>query len=146
MFRKNKGFTLIELVVVIALLGIMAVVAVPRFLSLTGSGRTSTLNGLAGAIQSAVALAQLEYIQEGYNSGSSATSITMNGTAVTVIAGTGRPAGSAAGIGAALQTVSGFTGTFAAGVATYDFTTAITNCKLTYTDTTGAIAITSSGC
>ena len=104
-------------------------------------------NGLAGAINSATELAQAEYIAEGNSSSSTITSVTMNGTPVTVMANTGRPAGTAPGITAALQTLSGFVGTYAAGVATYKFSpTAVTNCELTYTDTSGAVALTTTGC
>lgn len=141
-----KGFTMIELIVVIAIIGILAAIAVPRFISQTTNARIAALNGLAGAIHSAVQLAQVQYIGEGNSSASTGTSITMNGTAVTVIAGTGRPAGTAAGIGTALQTLSGFTPGYAGGVATYNFTVAITNCTLTYTDSSGAVALTTSGC
>ncbi|OGT37845.1 MAG: hypothetical protein A3F12_02080 [Gammaproteobacteria bacterium RIFCSPHIGHO2_12_FULL_38_14] len=146
MNRKSRGFTMIELIVVIAIIGILAAIAVPRFINQTSNARIAALNGLAGAIHSAVSLAQAEYIAEGNSSSSTATSITMNGIAVTVIASTGRPAGLAAGIGTALQTISGFTPGYAGGVATYNFTTAIANCLETYTDTTGAVAVTTSGC
>jgi hypothetical protein len=72
-------------------------------------------------------------------------SITMDGTAVTVEAGTGNPTADAAGIGVALRTVSGFTPGYAGGVATYNFTTAVTNRNLTYTAATGVVATTTTG-
>ncbi|MGZ9899213.1 prepilin-type N-terminal cleavage/methylation domain-containing protein [Shewanella gaetbuli] len=54
--KKQQGFTLIELVVVIVILGILAVVAAPKFINLQGDARLSTLAGMKGAIQSANSL------------------------------------------------------------------------------------------
>ncbi|GAM75994.1 MSHA pilin protein mshA [Vibrio ishigakensis] len=51
--HKKSGFTLIELVVVILVLGIIAVIAAPRFLNLQTDARISTLQGVKGAINSA---------------------------------------------------------------------------------------------
>lgn len=144
--RTQRGFTMIELIVVIAIIGILAAIAVPRFINQISGARIAALNGLSGAIYSATELAQAEYVAEGNSNSSTVTSVTMNGTTVTVILGTGRPAGTAAGITAALQTLSGFTGTYAAGVATYKFTTDVPGCNLIYTDTTGAVALTTTGC
>nr|WP_272877531.1 MULTISPECIES: prepilin-type N-terminal cleavage/methylation domain-containing protein [Shewanella] len=49
--NKQQGFTLIELVVVIIILGILAVTAAPKFINLQGDARLSTLNGFKGALQ-----------------------------------------------------------------------------------------------
>ncbi len=54
--KNQQGFTLIELVVVIIILGILATVAAPKFLNLQGDARVSSLAGMKGAIQSANAL------------------------------------------------------------------------------------------
>ncbi|MBR9729061.1 type II secretion system protein [Shewanella intestini] len=51
--KKQQGFTLIELVVVIIILGILAVVAAPKFINLQGDARVSALNGFKAAIQGA---------------------------------------------------------------------------------------------
>ncbi|MEZ9197371.1 type II secretion system protein [Shewanella sp. 10N.286.54.B9] len=54
--QKQNGFTLIELVVVIIILGILAVTAAPKFINLQSDARASTLQGVKGAIQSANSL------------------------------------------------------------------------------------------
>ena len=48
--NNERGFTLIELVMVIVILGILAAVAIPRFVDLQGSARTSTINAVGGAL------------------------------------------------------------------------------------------------
>jgi len=50
--NKQAGFTLVELIIVIVILGILAVVAAPRFLNLQGDANASTLEGLQGSIRS----------------------------------------------------------------------------------------------
>lgn len=62
---KNKGFTLIELVVVIVILGILAAVAAPKFMDLQTDARISAINGLKGAIKSAVNMAYAKSIIQG---------------------------------------------------------------------------------
>ncbi|WP_104400054.1 type II secretion system protein [Vibrio penaeicida] len=51
--KRQGGFTLIELVVVIVILGILAVTAAPKFLNLQGDARESSLQGLKGAMSGA---------------------------------------------------------------------------------------------
>jgi MSHA pilin protein MshA len=51
--QKQQGFTLIELVVVIIILGILAVTAAPKFMNLQGDAYASTLTGLKASLQGA---------------------------------------------------------------------------------------------
>lgn len=54
--KRQNGFTLIELVVVIVILGILAVTAAPKFLNLQDDARASSLQGLKGAIEGAAGI------------------------------------------------------------------------------------------
>lgn len=69
--NKQQGFTLIELVVVIVVLGILASTALPRFTSITDDARAAVADGIAGAILSSAV------IQFAANSGSAVSFTTI---------------------------------------------------------------------
>lgn len=54
--NKNKGFTLIELIVVIVILGILSVVSASKFINLTNDSRESVMEGLAASIKSTITM------------------------------------------------------------------------------------------
>lgn len=56
MGRQQSGFTLIELIAVIVILGILAATAVPRFVNLQDEAALAAVRGVAGSIESGAAL------------------------------------------------------------------------------------------
>lgn len=112
MRNRQSGFTLIELVVVIVILGLLAATALPRFVNLTGDAREASVQGVAGGLRSAVALARAQYLVTGSNA---ATTIAAEGQNVNVLdeatyAGRGgRPDGTATGMRRMLPDPSNFT-------------------------------------
>ena len=52
--KKQQGFTLIELIIVIVILGILAVTAAPKFLNIQGDANASTIQGIDGALNGAM--------------------------------------------------------------------------------------------
>ena len=142
MSTNQKGFTLVELVVVIVILGILAATALPKFINLTTQAHLAALDGLIGAVNSASSLCQAKYVATGNNAATTCTMTT--GAPVDVVTVTGIPKSSSTGIVAALSANTGFTvgATCTAGATCHwdqNGTTAGT-CEVVYTEATGTAA------
>lgn len=63
--RKQQGFTLIELVIVIVILGILAATALPRFANVTDQAHNAAVEGAGGGLGTAVQLVRAQWIANG---------------------------------------------------------------------------------
>ena len=110
---KRDGFTLIELIIVIVILGILAAVAVPKFAGLTKEARVSAVKGFAGSLRAAMNIVHGKWLAQ---DNASIDNVTLeDGTTVYICTGSntvhrckngvkgGYPAPSSDGIGAAVD-------------------------------------------
>lgn len=63
--KKSSGFTLIELVIVVVILGFLAVTAIPKFLDLTEQAKQANIEGMAGGFATGVSLVRAQWEAEG---------------------------------------------------------------------------------
>ncbi|MEK1906059.1 MAG: type II secretion system protein [Pseudomonas sp.] len=125
MKKQQSGFTLIELIMVIVILGILAAFALPKFADLSGDARYSTINGALGSVRSASAIVHAAALA-GNATGPTVT-VTLEGTSIALAHGYATEAS----ILTAAQLSSDFDTTTAGTIA-------LGACSFTYTEATSA--------
>jgi MSHA pilin protein MshA len=124
---SQSGFTLIELVVVITILGILAAFAIPRFTGLEVQARTAARDALMGSVRSGAALSHAMWLAQGQPA-----TVTMEGNVITLV--NGYP--NLATIDDTLSDLTGFT--YTPGTGVFLKTGGAATCTFTYAQAAGA--------
>lgn len=127
MNKQESGFTLIELIAVVVILGILAATALPKFVDLSSDARIAKVNAALGSLKSAAAMTHGKFLVN------PVSPQTFEGVAVTFVNGYPNAATIAAVAGI---TAPDYTVTTAGTTTTVTVTT---NCSATYTQPTTAI-------
>jgi MSHA pilin protein MshA len=159
MERQQQGFTLIELIIVIVILGILAAIALPKFVGMQRDARISQLHAMEGSMKAAAALVRGKAEFNGVDLTKTGQTVNVNSDGITTVtADYGYPAAGTTGIQAVVD-YAPFDSTTGAGDWTVTTTgTATTfqwknfsSCNVVYTASTGTnarptITVTDTGC
>lgn len=145
--NKQAGFTLIELIMVIVILGVLSAFALPRFANLGDEARSASINGLNGAVKAAANIAHAQWLADG---GTAAT-VSLEGTNIAMV--NGYPDNTAIALAAqalaADYTIDDTTSTTVTTFTGIGATTAAT-CVVTYTEAAAngspTFAVNTAGC
>ena len=138
---RKEGFTLIELIIVIVILGILAAFAIPKFAGFTKDAKVSAIQGVAGSIRSAASIVHAKWLAQG-----GGDNVTMSDGTTVKVDGNGYPTANSDGISEAIN-FDGADKIFDQDNGTFEYDNK-TDCSVTYDDTSNppTISVDTSGC
>jgi MSHA pilin protein MshA len=154
--KRSAGFTLIELIIVIVILGILAVTAAPKFMNMQGDARAATVNAMKGSVQSAANIVLSKSVIKGVDKLTTNQNVVYDAAGNYVQTYYGYPTATDAGIKSVLDldtaswSTSGGNATDQTAYYIYPAGTTSTTCGVVYKNATATaaptITVTTSGC
>lgn len=133
MKQQQKGFTMIELIVVIVILGVLAAIALPRFMDATEDAHTAAVKGTGGALAAGVALARAQWeLNRAKGIATPGTNLVGFGDGTVDVNASGWPIGTAGALNCAQLWTALLQGSAPVLGTDYTATTSGTACTYTY--------------
>lgn len=133
--QTQQGFTLIELIMVIVILGILSAFALPKFADLSGSATRASADAGLGAVKSAAAIAHAQSLAVG-----GGATVTLEGTVIDMA--NGYPSANTAGTNGDICTAAGidsdYTCVTSGAASPFTMTITLDNCSFTYVEAAAA--------
>ena len=142
--KTQNGFTLIELIIVISILGILAAFAIPKFIAIETNARASVIQAVGGSVRSASELAHAQWVADGSDDNAEAT-VKMGDQTINIVHGYPSTAAIELTIKNPIDGVG-----FAAGVFSSTDATTPSTCAVTYVQAAAnsapSITVVTEGC
>jgi len=141
--KRSAGFTLIELVIVIIILGILAVTAAPKFLNLQDDAKKAAADGVKAAVASSAQIVYSKAVINGYEKDGEDEDRTVTvADGKTVALAYGYPTATSAGIGNAADIDGTWVGAVSVAGSTFVYSTSGSDCSVVYTQATSTAGAT----
>lgn len=151
--HNSKGFSLIELVIVIVIIGVLSVVAIPKYIEIRSDARVASIQTALGAVRAASAMVRALYLAPG----GAPASVSLDGVSINIVNGYAASASPGIALAAGISDGGSASGSYSVSATSTATTISVngatmsTNCRVVYNtaasvSTPPVITVVTSGC